>query len=161
MTKINLEELRIDFPEKPCKIWADNPDILIYDYQSTGYLFNQKVGYITISIASPDSKEKDWFYFSYLGSKIIPLPVVSYQSTEEEYRGQSISGGIIILSNEITKRIFKHPLISDTNFLQNKNSDWKKKGYARYPGMRVWQKLEDDSLAYYHPYDGEPRWMMY
>jgi hypothetical protein len=147
--KVDVSRLRVDFPEDPlttkvrgvCGFWED--------YEVYGIIDGVKVGELEIArlVEYPDSKLSDfWHNLSF--NPPLSRPVVVHQRTYEDFRGNGISGELIILANEIAKRRFNEPMASDITFLVNDKRNWQKGGFAEYPAMRVWEKLEERGLAY-------------
>jgi hypothetical protein len=79
----------------------------------------------------------------------------------KKYRGQGVNEELLKRVNEMTKLKFQQPLASSTSFLTNLCHNWKERGFAELPAMRVWKKLETKGLAYSRPYEDKPRWIMY
>ena len=163
MEKLNLSEIRIEFLEEPTRNFNHDNGNLWYDYDISAFIDKTKLGHITISRRTGIARDKkpDDFWFNLNFDPPIMRPVVVYQDTFEKYRGRGVSGRILVLANEKAKKIFDEPLASDTLFSQNQARNFAGKNYHPYPGMRVWQKLDKEELAYFRPFNDKPRWIMY
>jgi len=160
MIKINLDELRIDFPQKPSKIWDHDSKKVFYDYRVWAFSGEDKVGHITVSVCQAyPIGERCTFWFD-RRCKYSARPVVVFQDTEEDYKGQGINGRVIVLANELAKERFHQPLVSDNHFIRNPRHLHEDFNYALYPSMRVWEKLEAAGLAKSACYKHKPRWAM-
>ncbi len=161
MEKIDLDQIEIEFPEKPTKIWGLDSDQTFYDFRGLARIGSEEVGHITLSVCKkyPLKKRNDFWFIEEEGYGPV-RPVVVYQGTEKEYRGQGANGKFIILTNEIIKRRFGRSLASDTHFCLSPLGKQALPKYSQYPGRRVWEKLEAQGLAYSKPYIGKPRWIM-
>ncbi len=162
MTRINLNSIIIDFPEKPSKIWDHDNGYIFHDYRAKAYFLGNEIGHITVSIALayPENERND-FWFCKKGKKTIARPVAVFQETAKAYRGQGINVKLLKLVNKIVKARFNEPLASDTTFVGNADYQWKEKNYAERPGIRTWEKLQKERLAYLKLYKDNPRWIMY
>ena len=159
--KINLSQFVINFPDKPDNIREDEPyGKTWHDYTVSGLINKIELGKIRISLAVkyPPHQLND-FWHNMDENPPRARPVVAYQETEEKFFGNGISGRIIILANEIVKIKFNEPLASDTLFVSSIYFDYQERGFAKYPSRRVWEKLEEQGLAYRRDCN-HPRWIM-
>ena len=156
--KIDLTQLKIDFPEEPTERENDGSGGEIYRmYDVGGYVGSSLVGDLKIYLTT--SPVNDFFY----DLSTVPSarrPVVFHLKTEECLRGQGVAGRLIVLVNEITKRRFGQPLACDVDFRLNSIDGWQQRGFAQFPACRVFEKLEQRGLAHRRDYDGKPRWIM-
>jgi len=153
--KIDLTQLKIDFPKEP-----DYDNGRRRDYRVCGYSGDVEVGHVTVALLSSSLAENDDFWFEKKEEIWVPRPLAFFQQTEFAYSGQGINGRLLVLVNEETKRRYQMPLASSTNFLVNAIFDWEEHGFSERPAMRVWEKLEQEGLAYRRDCDGKPRWIM-
>lgn len=154
----NMNLSKIDFKASlnPNDRWVNNNKY--YErYTVKGFLENELVGRLNITRATHcDKKNYEDFYFEFKDRMYIPKPYISWQSTEENYRGQGINGHLITLANEFYCKAFDSPLYSDIHFIKN----------TRKSTKRVWKKLEKNGLAIFEPYKNETtkelqdRWKM-
>jgi len=162
--KINLEEIRLDnFPEKPTRIWNHDEKKIFYDYRLFAFFNAEKIGHLTISVlhSLEDLRERNNFWFNLSKRPHVIRPVVVFQGTEPPYRGQGVSGRLIIMANVLSKAKFQQPLSSDTTFCGNSFYDANGQYYCERSAKRVWEKLEKEGLAKYCPYRNMPRWVMF
>jgi len=161
--KIDLDKIIIEpFPEKPSKIWDHEPRELFYDYRLFAFFNSEKIGHLTISVLHSlgDLRKRNDFWFDLSKKPQVIRPVVVFQGTEPPYRGQGVSGRLIIMANVLSKAKFQQPLSSDTTFCGNSFYDANGQYYCERSAKRVWEKLEKEELAKYCPYRGNPRWTM-
>ncbi len=153
---VNLDDVFMKgFPEKP--FWRGEYRT---EYSFIGYLTPDiKVGHITVAVLDSDAR-KDDFWFEKQGRVFIPRPLAFFLGTEPAFRGQGVAGRLLVLVNEKVKQRWQLPLFSGTSYCTNSCWEWKEKGYAERPAMRVWEKLEERGLAVRKPYQGNPRWVM-
>lgn len=153
--KIDLLKIKIKYPVKP---FIDRNSRK--DYKVFGYFGNDPIGHITVAMLDSHIEEKDDFWFERKGKLWVSRPVAFYQKTEEEFRGFGVSEKLLVLVNEETKKRYQMPLASGSIFFRNPDCTWKEKGLAERPAKRVWEKLEQEGLAYRRDYQGRPRWVM-
>jgi hypothetical protein len=159
--KIDLTRLTIDFPQNPTQVWDHSSSRIYYDYRVYGLFESNRVGYVNVSIPGEMNDKKNDFWFEKRGKIWIPRPVAVFQSTEEEYRGQGVSGQLLILVNQFVKNKYDASLASDTIFCSNPVGDWHDRGFSSgRPAKRVWRKLEELGLAYRRNYRNSARWVM-
>jgi len=159
--KIDLSQVRIEFPEKPTRVWDHCSKSNFYDYRVFGYCGEEEIGHITVSLCQfMEGDEKNDFWFEKKKRVWIPRPVAVFQRTEAGYKGQGVSGKLLVLVNEEVKRRDNMPLASDITFCQRPMYMDDKRGFAERPAMRVWEKLEEQELAYRRDYHHKPRWIM-
>lgn len=153
--KIDLSQLRIEFPEKPTWAYGSRRD-----YHISGYFSGLEVGHITLAMLDSSRVDKDDFWFENRSGVWVPRPLVFFQSTKLGFFGQGINGKLLTLLNEETKKRYQMPLVSSTNFLPNALAVWRENDYAERPAKRVWEKLEEQGLAYRKDFEGKSRWVM-
>jgi len=161
--KIDLDKIIIEpFPENPTCILRHEPGKIRYDYKLSGFFNENEIGHLTISLMHhlENLRKRDNFWFDLSKKPPVIRPFVFFQKTEEAYRGQGVSGRLIVLANELSKIKFGQPLYSSISFVPNYFPIWDKKPKFEQPGKRVWEKLERDGLAKSCPYHGKPRWVM-
>ena len=101
--KINLQDIALqNIPEKPSKIWDKNIK-RFFDYRIHGYLKTEEVGHITVSVCdfTKDPEDFNDFWFEKKRKPWIPRPVAVFQGTENPYRGQGVSGEMLIMVNDV------------------------------------------------------------
>jgi hypothetical protein len=153
--KINIDNLVIRASRKPLQKW-NHIECDWENYRVYGYLDRICIGHITIVRASHSTQRIiDDYFFNVTNVPPMPKPYVSYQETEEEYRGNGICGKLIIFANEFYRDKLGTTLYSDTLFIQD----------FKHQAMRVWEKLEENGLAVYEPYitysgNIKPRWFL-
>jgi len=152
--KIDLNKIKIRYPEKP---FIDRD--FRKDYKVFGFLGDDLVGHITVSLLDNAVSEKNDFWFEKRKRIWVPRPVAVYQETEHDFRGQDVSGKLLVLVNEDVKIKYQMPLASSTTFCLN-STDWKVRGFVERPAKRVWEKLEAEGLAYRRDYQSNTRWVM-
>lgn len=158
---MDLSQIRIEFPESPTRIWDHSPKTIFHDYRVLGYLDDGKVGHINVSVCQlMAGEEKNDFWFMKRKKLWTPRPVAVFQRTELDYRGQGVSGKLLVLVNEEVQKKYGLPLVSDTTFCSSPVADWKSRGFAERPAIRVWEKLEREGLASRCDYKNLPRWVM-
>lgn len=160
--KIDLTKLTIKFPEEPTEIKEDEEKRKCWHNYLVPCFSDKQVGCIRVSLAIkyPEKYRGD-FWHNLDVSPIKIRPVVIWQNTDENFYGNGISGKIITLANEIAKNRFNQPLASDTLFCASPSCYWDIYDFAERPAMRVWEKLEEQGLAYRKDYQNKPRWIMY
>lgn len=159
--KIDLSKIRIEFPEKPTRVWDHYSKHSFHDYRVFGYFGEEQVGYITVSLCQlMDGDEKNDFWFEKKKKVWVPRPVAVFQRTERAYVGQGVNGKLLILVNEEVKRKNDMPLASDITFCPRHRYKDDKESFAERPAIRVWEKLEEQGLAYRRDYHRKPRWVM-
>jgi hypothetical protein len=85
----------------------------------------------------------------------IPKPYVSFQETEEQFRGQGICGRLIVLANEFYRGKLGTTLYSDTHFVFS----------FKEQSKQVWRKLQAQGLAVFEQYvletgEQQDRWFV-
>jgi hypothetical protein len=159
--KIDLSQVRIEFPEKPTKIWDHHSKACFQDYRVFGYFGEEQIGHITVSLCQlMEDSEKCDFWFEKKKKVWIPRPVAVFQRTESGYKGQGVSGKLLVLVNETVKSKYNMPLASDLTFCRRSPQEYDERVFAERPAMRVWEKLEEQELAYRRDYHHKPRWIM-
>ena len=73
--KIDLSQIRIEFPEKPTRIWDHYSKSSFHDYRVFGYFREEEVGYITVSLCQfLQGDEKNDFLFEKKNKVWCPRP---------------------------------------------------------------------------------------
>lgn len=116
---------------------------LLEQYEVRAYLEGVYVAAINIERAlNTTGKDSDRVFLDFRSSPPVPNPIVSYQKTEESFRGEGIIGRVIFLANEFYREFFGKPLYSTT---------YSTPSARRAAPQRVWKKLESKGLAKYDP----------
>lgn len=152
---IDLDKLEINAPLMPTRTWREKRRNM-ERYDVTALVNRKEVGNLRIvrALNITGDLDEDNFYFDFSSGIMTPRPFISWQKTREDFRGQGISGLVIVKADEFYSLRFGH-LYSDTKFLEP----------FKTASKRVWQKLEEQGLARYEPHvleSGErlDRWFM-
>lgn len=153
--RISLDDITIHAPTHPTRAWSLN-DRDWEDYRAEGFLKDIPVGHVTISRGlNCTGRYDDIFFLDTSENPPIPKPYVSFQKTEEQFRGHGICGRLILLSNEFYRGKLGTTLYSDTHFVIS----------FREQSKQVWRKLQAQSLAIFEPYvretgEQQDRWFV-
>lgn len=156
--EIDLDKLEIGAPLEPTRKWREKGrnGRALERYDIHVLVYERRVGAIRImrALSITGNIDEDNFYFDFSSEHMTPKPFISWQETEDGYRGHGVSGLVISKTDEFY-RLRLGPLYSDINFLEPFGSASKK----------VWQKLEERGAARYEPHvleSGErlDRWVM-
>src|SRR3989344_8198249 len=139
---ILLDDLIIQAPLNPTR--QDNLNDRDWEgYRVEGFINGVYVGHITITRGlNCAGRYNDRFFLELSRNPPVPKPYVSYQETQEEFRGRGICGKLIILANEFYRGKLGTTLYSDTHFVISFEKQSK----------RVWQKLQEKNIAVFEPY---------
>ena len=139
---ISLDELAIKIPIRPTRSWTlNNRDW--EEYKVEGRLDGTVVGYIKITRGlNVCGRYNDRFFLDMSFWTPVPKPYVSYQHTEEDFRGNGICGKLIMTANEFYRKKLGTTIYSDTSFVFS----------FKEQSKQVWRKLQAQRLAAFEPY---------
>jgi hypothetical protein len=153
--KIYYEELEVEVSDF---VDSHMGSFNIEKYKILGKIRGESIAYLNI-VRFKDEVEDD-FWFESKDGIIVPRSVVVYRLTAITLRGRGISGILTEKSNEWSKKHFGVTLSSDSSFSYRNEGYDAEKRYHPKPGMRVWEKLENEGKARYIGSFKFPRWQM-